>query len=247
MLKRLLVSALAASVLTALGALAAAADGLPTRQAYAPACAAANFAGFYMGAHGGYAIAGTNSTLFDDNNLGETLSSGNHRAGIYGAQLGYNYQRCNLVLGVEGDWSWLSGSASNTNSEPDSVKSRLRDLGSIRGRAGIVVDHVLLYATAGFGWGRANYTFVDEDEGSLRAKLSEHGLVYGAGAEFQLRENVLLRAEWLRYSFGKDVFLGNAIAGDPSSSVSYRLSDVDTLRVGLSFKFGGERRAEPMK
>jgi outer membrane immunogenic protein len=234
MINRLL--GLAASSLIVFGAGSALADGMP-RQAYAaPACAATNFAGFYVGAHAGYAIAGTNSTLYDDNNLAEALSSDNHRGATYGAHVGYNHQRCNLVLGIEGDWTWMHGDASHANAEPDSVTSRVRDLGSVRGRAGVVVDNMLFYATAGYGWGRANYTFVDADEGTTRIRLNEHGLVYGAGAEFQIHPSILLRAEYLRYSFGRDVYLA-----DPASSIAYRLGDVDTVRVGLTYKFDRDR------
>lgn len=225
---------------------AAFADGMPRQTYAAPVCAPSNFAGFYLGGHAGYAIAGTNSTLHDDNDLGETLASGNHRGTTYGAQVGYNYQRCNLVLGVEADWTWMNGSARKSDAEPDSVSSQVRDLGSARGRAGIVVDNMLFYATAGYGWGRANYSFVDADAGTVRVRLSEQGLVYGAGAEFQLHPSILLRAEYLHYSFGKDVFVADAIPTGPSS-IAYRLSDVDTIRVGLSFKLDREVRAVPLK
>ena len=238
---------LATCGLIVLGAGAALADGMP-RQAYAaPVCAPSNFAGFYVGGHVGYAIAGTNSTLFDDNDLAETLASDNHRGATYGAHVGYNYQRCNLVLGVEADWTWMHGDASKADAEPDSVTSRVRDLGSVRGRAGVVVDNMLFYATAGYGWGRASYTFVDSDEGTARRSLNEYGLVYGAGAEFQLHPGILLRAEYLRYSFGKDVYIADVFSGP--SSVAYRLSDVDTVRVGLAFKFDRDRymTAVPLK
>ena len=230
MINRLL--GLATCGLIVLGAGSALADGMPRQGYAAPVCAPANFAGFYVGAHAGYAIAGTNATLFDDNNLADTQNSDNHRGATYGAHVGYNYQRCNLVLGVEGDWTWMNGDASTANAEPDSVTSRVRDLGSIRGRTGVVVDNMLFYATAGYGWGKANYTFVDSDAGTATRSLNEHGLVYGAGAEFLLHPGILLRAEYLRYSFGRDIFVA-----DPVSSFSYRLSDVDTVRVGLTFKF----------
>jgi outer membrane immunogenic protein len=230
---------LAAGSLMVLGAGSALADGTP-RQAYAsPVCAPSNFAGFYVGGHVGYAIAGTNATMFDDDVLSEAFSSDNQRGATYGAHVGYNYQRCNLVLGVEGDWTWMNGDASNRSADGDTVTSRVRDLGSVRGRAGVVVDNTLFYATAGYGWAQASYTFFDADLGTAKFNLNESGLVYGAGAEFQLRPGVLLRAEYLRYSFGKDAFAPDMFSG--ATSGSYRLSDVDTIRVGLSFKFDRDR------
>jgi outer membrane immunogenic protein len=145
------------------------------------------------------------------------------------------------------DWTWMDGSARRSDAgDGDSVRSRVQDLGSVRGRAGIVVENTLLYATGGYAWGRASYSFVDTDAGTLRSRLNEQGLVYGAGAELQLVPGILLRAEYLRYSFGKDVFIADAIPAGPSS-VALRLSDVDTIRVGMSFKFDREVRAVPLK
>jgi hypothetical protein len=95
---------LAAGSLIVLGAGSALADGIPRTTYAAPVCAPSNFAGFYLGGHIGYAIADTNATLFDSVS-GDTLSSDNHRGVTYGVQGGYNFQRCNIVIGIEGDWS----------------------------------------------------------------------------------------------------------------------------------------------
>jgi opacity protein-like surface antigen len=114
----------------------------------------------------------------------------------------------------------------------------------VRGRAGIVVDNMLFYGTAGYGWGSANFRF-DDPAGTAKFNLDEGGLVYGAGAEFQIRRGILVRAEYLRYSFGRDEFVGPTIFSGPGSG-SFRLGDVDMIRVGLSFKFDREREVAPV-
>jgi outer membrane immunogenic protein len=159
-----------------------------------------------------------------------------------------------LVLGIEGDWTWMDGSARRLNEQNlasigdvDIAKSQLSDLPSLRGRAGIAVDNFLFYATAGVAWAHAKYTFGDvgpvPDEGAATFKLNTTGAVFGGGVEYPLWHGALVRAEYLRYEFNHSTLIPDVAAlpnGSPGpNGVNFRLSDVDTFKVGLSFKLDG--------
>lgn len=90
---------------------------------------------------------------------------------IGGGQLGYNRQLDRYVLGVEADFSGLTGRGSNSSStfqqigsspagigiaSTTSVDAKLESLGTVRGRIGFTpVDTLLVFATAGFAFGEA--------------------------------------------------------------------------------------------
>ena len=244
---------LAAGGLAIFGAQCSFADGLSARGGSIPSCAARNFAGLYVGGSVGYATAGTNSTFLDDSVPSNFISSGDHSGALYGVHVGYNYQQCMMVLGIEGDWTWMQGSAKRVNAQnlatigdADIAKSQLSDLPSLRGRVGVAVDNFLFYATAGVAWARANYTFGDvgptPDENAATFKLNTTGAVFGGGMEFPLWHGALVRAEYLRYEFNHSTLIPDVAAlpgGSGPNGVNFRLNDVDTFKIGLSLKLDG--------
>ena len=97
--------------LVALGAAPALAADLAARPytkapAYAPA-PVYNWTGFYIGGHIGGAFSG-------DNSIGTGVTASDNGKFLGGVQAGYDWQFApNWVLGVEGQYSWLSGSNSS--------------------------------------------------------------------------------------------------------------------------------------
>ena len=125
---------------------ACAAD-LPRRtDAYAPSymspAPVMNWTGFYVGANAGYSWGGTSgfaNTVFgalDGFQIGPTV--------------GYNYQINQAVIGLESDWDWSGTRGTNTLAGPVSTNTRLTSLFTLRGRAGLTLDHALLYVTGGY-------------------------------------------------------------------------------------------------
>src|SRR3569623_57032 len=102
-------------------------------KAPAPAYAAPiyNWTGFYLGAHLGGAFS-------SDNNF-SGLSTGNNGNGRFlgGVQVGADWQfNPNFVVGVEGQYSWLSGSVGAVYPLGYAYTNDQRGLGSITGRIG---------------------------------------------------------------------------------------------------------------
>ena len=91
---------------------------------------------------------------------------------VVGGQLGYNWQFNQFVVGAEADASWADFG------EADS-------LSSIRLRAGIPIDRLLVYGTAGAA-------FQDFEDMSW---------VAGAGVEYAITDQLSAGLEYLHYDF----------------------------------------------
>jgi outer membrane immunogenic protein len=247
-MKKSVILAFSAGVsLAAFAAAPAFADGMSQRGSTYTSIP--TFGGFYIGGHVSILSgAGASSTLLDDGDPAEKMTSPRSRSLAGGVQGGYNFQSGRYVLGVEVDWSRPDSSNKLSAQDagdpsPDIVKATLQDLGSVRGRAGVVVgDRVLLFGTAGWGWARSNHTVVDSDEGTFKARLTDSGLVWGGGAELLLDRSLTLGVQYLHYDFDKSS--GKTLGDSP---VSAKMGDIDELRVSVNFKFGGDRLREPLK
>jgi len=180
----------------------------------------------------------------------------NPKGGVFGFQFGHNWQWGPVVGGLELDASWadLTGSAVTsipivTNVfETLTTDKKIDGLASVRGRLGyLIIPNVLLYGTAGIGWGHERITtaasLIDRGvlvaEENATANLNMFGWVAGVGLEWMFWNNWLLRGEWLHYDFGKVINSTNnpelfLRAGFDNGNVR---TTVDVARAALSYKF----------
>jgi outer membrane immunogenic protein len=210
-----------------------------------------------------------------------TPSFGHDRARLDGAlagiQAGYNWQFNKWVLGLEGDAQWTDqrgglticpvppGTApvpcpGATGTQFGAADYRLAWFGTLRGRAGVTFDRVLLYATGGLAVGEIKGSYVDGfvnpaafnpfAAGSFNTTRA--GWVVGAGAEAALGRNWSIKAEYLHMDFG-NVDQGISANGVPlsltigafittlsqsvTSSFHAHVTD-DVFRVGVNYRFG---------
>ena len=63
--------------------------------------------------------------------------------GFAGGTLGYNWQTGNFVLGVEADAAWADVGVRVGNPALAAVETRIRSMGTVRGRVGYAFDQVL--------------------------------------------------------------------------------------------------------
>ena len=106
-----------------------------------------NWTGFYIGGHVGGAFAGDNSLQGSDARF------------LGGVQGGFDYQFApNWVMGVEAQYSWLTGGNNNGVLFPGGtlVTSNTDQLGSVTGRIGYTWGPALLYAKGGYAWRDGN-------------------------------------------------------------------------------------------
>jgi len=202
-----------------------------------PPAILSDWAGFYLGVHGGY---GFGSTTFD----GRSWLNAKPHGGLGGVQTGYNWQFGQVVAGVEGDFSWADIDQSSVTNHlltvpalgqrfPLSREVKFDDLATARARLGYaILPGVLAYATGGGAWGHSDATF---SGGPISASPSTDGWGWtaGAGVEYKLTAHVLLRAEYLHYGFSSFSYNRPNISPNTVSGTT----DIDVARAGLSYKF----------
>jgi outer membrane immunogenic protein len=229
-----------------------------------PIAAAASWAGFYLGAHGGYGWGpGSYTRSLTSTAPFVSIDGPRLRGGVYGGHAGYNWQFDRAVAGVELDFSGtgIGGTSSVTYATPPSVRTasmtdKVDYFGSARARLGwLPLDNALLYGTAGLAWERldsnsssvatapAGTTSSSDDTASSR-----FGWVAGGGVEAKLPgSNWIGRLEYLHYGFGA---ANVSRLNTTNTSLSRRLAGdhhFDIVRAGLSYKFGDPSAAAPVR
>jgi outer membrane immunogenic protein len=147
---------------------------------------------------------------------------------IAGLFLGYNWQFQNIVIGWEADFSWTDLTDTQTGSffsfvDYDAgvggirgnvtLDSKLRWLGTFRGRWGYVVGPVLPYITGGLAYGNLISTITSsgtqfEDATSVAFSGTQRfsdwlvGYTIGAGFDWNVSGNWRFRGEYLYVNLG---------------------------------------------
>ncbi len=192
--------------------------------------AAYNWSGFYVGVHAGYAwgeLTSANDSTIDHEPTG----------GLFGGQIGYNWQVNNIVFGVEADlaFSTIKGDDTSTfgaftiNGDHD-----MKYMGTVRGRLGVAYDRYLFYVTGGFAYSKVvgNINVVGVVSGSDTLNLK--GWTAGGGIEVGLTQNVTARLEYLYVDFNETTTSMNL--GFPFSDQVDK--NINVVRFALNYKFG---------
>ena len=187
-----------------------------------------NWTGFYIGGHvGGAFTDGTNLLGSDARFLG-------------GVQGGFDYQFApNWVMGVEAQYSWLTGGSNNGVLFPAGtlVTGNSDQLGSVTGRLGYTWGPALLYAKGGYGWRDSNNLGVAVNGVPVAFTTDgsrKDGYTVGAGLEYMFAPNWSAKAEYQYYNFGNTTFTTG-----PSPLVGTRFRDDEhTVKVGINYRFG---------
>ena len=218
MLRKILMTTVAA---TTLAGSALAAD-LPSRRpppaAYVPPVPIFTWTGFYLGVNAGGAFRannnGNNGVFIPGFGFVANNSSNNARF-IGGGQAGVNYQINQFVVGIEGDGQALVGSNNNNGNNFfgfGNNGNNTRFLGTVRGRGGIAFDRLLVYGTGGVAFGTGptinNFNpflvgagpFVNNVNNGNNWRV---GYTVGAGVEYAFLPNWSVKAEYLFTDLGR--------------------------------------------
>lgn len=208
--------------------------------AYAPA-PVAFWNGFYVGAQGGYQWGRVRQEEFA---IATGLNTGvnpnwDASGAVGGLHAGFNLQSGAFVYGLEGDIEASGVRGDNVVAAPfTSTNFESRWQGSVRGRLGVAMGPALLYATGGLAFAELAGTYYVGGGPQQTFRSTEAGWTVGAGVEYALAQNWTSRIEYRYTDYGR-------VTDNPSAAVvpggfGYR-NDVDfhTLRVGVSYKFGG--------
>ena len=168
------------------------------------------------------------------------------------------------MVGVEGDFDWaglnnasqsvlVSPGSGGTATDGFMAHENIQWLASIRGRLGYAWGPSLLYITGGAAWEERNTNLLVNTNtavaGSAASAASfstaKSGWVVGAGYEWMITPNWIVRGEYLHYGFnGGDINPVSVACGGlgPAAvcgvNVSSSNDHIDVVRLGLSYKFG---------
>jgi outer membrane immunogenic protein len=154
--------------------------------------------------------------------------------GFGGGHVGFNYQFGTIVLGAEANVDLETGAAQASVNGADYGFPNASS-GAFKARAGIPLGQTLVYATAGYSWTNVEFDVKAQASAtSLRysSGLSFDGLVYGAGAETFITQNITFRLEALHTDYAaKPLSIRGHYSGvdvEPSS---------DAVRAGVSWHY----------
>ncbi len=112
---------------------------------------------------------------------------------------GYNWQNGNTVFGVEGH---LAGNrmrgSTDLGAPTGEIRTDLRSLASIRGRAGVTADRTLFFVTGGSALGSVRHTGTDL---GIQETNNVRGIVVGVGVEHAITDGIHIRGDLEHYRF----------------------------------------------
>ena len=232
----------------AIGGSAAAADLQPRGYVKAPAftASATNWAGFYIGANGGWASARTCWDFVGVPGVPLPLvPEGCHDAsgGVIGGQIGYLFQTGAYVFGVEaqGNWADLRGSNDPAAFPGTTNRTEVNGFGLFTGKLGYAWNNVLAYAKGGAAVVHDRFDFRFTGAAAPLAVTSETrwGGAVGAGLEYAFHPNWSVGLEYDHVFLGqRDVTFGPSVLS--AAGVVERIKqDLDIVTVRLNYRFGG--------
>jgi outer membrane immunogenic protein len=172
------------------------------------------------------------------------------------------------VLGIEGDWQWtrprysfcrqteiLSEACSDNGRGFADIGSETRSIGTVRARFGQTYDRLMVYGTGGAAFADIKTTVglnclvagcgASSAENTTAVTFSNFntGWVAGGGIEWMFSPNWTVRAEYLHIDLGKvsnilNLTADNCRNGGPCGATWSRDVRYDTVRAGLSYRFG---------
>jgi outer membrane immunogenic protein len=253
--------AVIAAVATMVSAPALAADlRMPVKAPPPVVAPVATWTGFYIGLNGGYSWGRARTDSLAVAVPGAVIAvpgagSTNLNGGVFGGQIGYNWQVSNWVWGLEGDGQWSNERSTNTvfcgaqcTGTPAagfaaSFSQRIDAFGTARGRVGwLITPDVMFYGTGGLAVASFKSTFsalaavppLAVGFGSS-VSTTRVGWTAGGGIEGMFAPHWSAKLEYLYAGYGR---FNNtlAVAGPVAVSGSTRLSD-NILRAGINYHF----------
>ena len=198
-------------------------------------------AGLQLGAVLGHDRAGTRGVTGGDTGVGA-----DQRGVIGGAHVGYDQQTSGrfggqaLVFGLEGDVDGAGGRGSAVGGLPRGASvSTVSDIkGSVRARAGVPINRVLLYATGGAAFADFTTRVKATTAGGFddTANRARAGFTLGGGVDYAFMNDLSLRAEYRYSDYGTFTDQLN-LPGPTGGSISHAETD-HRVQAAISYRFG---------
>jgi outer membrane immunogenic protein len=218
------------------------------------------WAGLYVGGSAGFGVGDTSGQLKFDNyreietksirmeqgfDFGSLFSSDYDVNGaIYGAHIGYNFQRGNLVFGAELGLNGtdMDGSDSCGILGLAKCERALDWYATAVGRLGYASGRTLFYGFGGVAWGEVQTDVSFFGISILQGEETHVGWTAGLGIEHALSDRFSVRVEYSHVDLGEeDHSFGEGLSSEVDLSF-------DAIKVGASYKiFGDHAPLESLK
>jgi outer membrane immunogenic protein len=262
--------ALILSALLVAGAMPAMAADLPVKAPPPIPAPVWSWTGFYLGANGGYSWGRSSRTVDFVTATGAIITGAGSvttggtdlNGGLFGGQIGYNWQTSNWVWGLEADIQWANqrgGTLFNClgacltfvpglTAAGAVVDQKLEWFGTVRGRAGFLFSPTtLLYATGGLAYGslQTDVTVGGITPAGLAVSATASGSntrvgwTVGGGAEWKFSPNWSAKLEYLYMDIGRTsntAFLTTAAGTGIGVNLTSRVTD-NIFRAGVNYQF----------
>lgn len=222
---------------------------------FAMSASAADDAGSaqWQGIYGGVSAGSMRSTSSFTNMTSSTVwetpgvkNENKNTDNVWGGQLGYQFVRDNLLLGVE-----LSGSSGTETSRMQSMlyswhynQMEVGPFALLGGRIGYVQDNWLVYGKAGFAMGKVKYHSDDfpayTNYNIYDQSAWQNGWQLGAGVEYAITRNIRVALDYTHIDLGSKTETKDwhTLAGVYGGRETFRLdakADVTALRLNYAF------------
>ena len=194
-----------------------------------------NWSGFYVGAQAGY---GWSSAEFSGTSA---VPEGDHHEDgfVGGIYVGHDWQEGRWVFGALADLDYIDVDQiqleGSFDGKDENYTYDIDWLATARVRAGFLpTERLLIYGTGGVAATHVRASGFQEgffSDDVFDNSNVEIGGVFGLGAEFAITRNWSLKTEYLHYDF-------NALVADPAEGGPSFDPSLDTVTVGISFRFG---------
>jgi opacity protein-like surface antigen len=206
----------------------------------------ANFGGYYGGIQVGIADTRTIHTDNDDWYMNLKNSEATSLDPTIGLKFGFDVVKDSQIYGYLIEGSFLS---SDTNKnyydfrddfDPAyRVGSKIKAIGSLRGKYGIVSDKLAVYGTAGFAFADIKHTYVELDgtEESFDNKGKNQGYVFGVGTSYALDGKKFISLDVSQYKFKNKNHMLLESDGTPTNSTFGIKDTINTINISYNLKF----------
>lgn len=203
-----------------------------------PPVYAFTWTGFYVGGHAGLMTGNTEGTpKLGDRELDRFFSTDyDMNGGLFGGQVGYNYQFGLGVIGIEGSFA---GSTAEGDGQSGVILTSQRELdwlATVTGRIGYAMGRSLVYAKGGVAWGELQTDVSIGGINILSGDETHVGWTAGLGVEHALTDRVTVRVEYAHIDLGSEDHTLR-VRGEPERIKDEVEATFDTLSLGVNYKF----------
>jgi opacity protein-like surface antigen len=204
----------------------------------------ANFGGYYGGIQVGSAVTRTIHNDYDYWYMNFKNSEATSLDPTIGLKFGFDVVKDSQIYGYLIEGSFLS-SDTNKNYYEDygdpayRVGSKIKAIGSLRGKYGIVSDKLAVYGTAGFAFADIKHTFVELDgtEESFDNEGKNQGYVFGVGTSYAFDSKKFISLDISQYRFKNKNHMLLESDGTPTGYTFGIKDTINTINISYNLKF----------